>query len=835
MGAQDMKVQSIFDHWRDESHSATIKIADLQKYTQIISRENLETEADILNFLERLDAEERGDGFVLDGTSSEESSESERSMERSEDSDRTHPKNKQEQSEEVEVENASQKQRLSTEKHESLKIMKKLVLLKQIFKKVQERVEEDLVKCDPTLAGQIQWTHTLSAGETKSGIACVMPDKKGHKQSIFVNVNVNEMLKLPGDCAMAAILGKVQRTIVRSKDKAFADSYTKLINNSFSEQDYDFKKDDVHDLIDGKRQAIIKALAQHYSRIFPAEFSDYVKDGVYSLKGCSAHALYTAKLIVSDMSDEELRRFPEKLFHTPTLKEIEEFTGQKDLKDKGVEIGRDFLLGDIVTFSYIYNLDKNLADKSDLLLDMSQDVATDEQAREVIKRYANSKFMEKHRAKMLDTNKGKGQFTKEDIKDFCEEYSSMFMRAHNLQPIKLEYVTSGGDKGTYVDFGRTHVIRINCAKVENFVDLMATLTHELTHAVDSSRNKVHGRYNEKTGGGLMHSLSDFDMLQMAGSMTKEQFEKFKKEYYLTNYDEVRGRCSEYDALTLAADILKGVDLPQELKSKYQTIISGEQKRLDGLNNQTLDIMISRERNITVEQASELRQDIVDMLSTEAVEEKDDGSLVVDLSIESAVKRDKVIKSSPAIVSVDDSILEEDYEIDSEVHPDEVYVEPEVVDENNSDVQNGVKGVKRVDNVPTSNISEEEKLANLLYEQNKSRGLFEGREAALSYIRYVKEKGCNVYVAPSGEVRIKLVVVGQMSQPIIKTIMRNCGNIFDIQHSMTQSLEEESGFDAEPVVPRKVVPSSVSAAKVVASKRHEEIFEEAFGEDFEIQL
>ena len=88
--------------------------------------------------MERLDAEERGDGFVLDGTSSEESSESERSMERSEDSDRTHPKNKQEQSEEVEVETESQKQRLSTEKHESLKIMKKLVLLKQIFKKVQE-------------------------------------------------------------------------------------------------------------------------------------------------------------------------------------------------------------------------------------------------------------------------------------------------------------------------------------------------------------------------------------------------------------------------------------------------------------------------------------------------------------------------------------------------------------------------------------------------------------------------------------------------------------------------------------------------------------------------
>ena len=795
MSAQDMKVQSIFDHWRDESHSATIKIADLQKYTQIISRENLETEADILNFLDRLDAEERGEGFVLDGASSEESSESERSMERSDNSDEIQPKNKQEQSEEVEVENASQKQRLSTEKHESLKIMKKLVLLKQIFKKVQERVEEDLVKCDPTLAGQIQWTNTLSAGETKSGISCVMPDKKGHKQSIFVNVNVNEMLKLPGDCAMAAILGKVQRTIVRSKDKAFADSYTKLINNSFSEQDYDFKKDDVHDLIDGKRQAIIKALAQHYSRIFPAEFSNYVKDGVYSLKGCSAHALYAAKLIVSDMSDEELRRFPEKLFHMPTLKEIEEFTGQGDLKDKGVEIGRDFLLGDIVTFAYIYKLDNNLAEKSDLLFDMSKDVATDEEAREVIKRYANSKFMEKHRAKMLDTNKGKGQFTKEDIKDFCEEYASIFMRAHNLQPIKLEYVSSGGDKGTYVDFGRTHVIRINCAKVENIVDLMTTLTHELTHAVDSSRNKVHGRYNERTGGGLMHSLSDFDMLQMAGSMTKEQFEKFKKEYYLTNYDEVRGRCSEYEALTLASDILGGVDLPPELRNKYQTIISGEQKRLDGLNGQTIDLVVARERNISVEEARKIR------LASQSVMEKCGVVINVDGSASSHVEFNEFetnanIQEMVSVAGVKPSLPKGKISDES--------VPADVITENNpnSDSSQGMAGKTFTPE------TDADKFAKLLSEQHHDR--FPTYEQALEYVmEQIVHKGHKPYVK-DGVLMVEVIHFSKDEFDKLRPIMDLIGskNVSVVSRSKTL-LERESDTPGPVQVPSGSKPTKVN--------------------------
>lgn len=631
--SNSMKITDIFYHWKQQSSHGFVTSADLQKYIARINEANLESEADITKFLERLDIEERGEGFVHESEFSQ--SDISKNGEQKDDdnlereSERVMQKEEgltQEEKKEVETKNRElnkqpelnvsneQQKRLSTEKHESLIIMKKLVLLKQMFKKVQEKTEADLVKVDPTLSGKISWTHTLSCGAGKSGITCVMPNKEGKDQSFFVNANVNELLRLPGECAFAQIYGKVQTVIMNSKQKRLANDFTSLVNDNVSVNDLDFGNDDITELIEGKREAIIKALTQHFSRIFPAEFSDLIQNGLYSAKGCNALARYAANAIASELSDEELQKFSKEFFNFARLEQMSNAFKNKDFEKTGITIAKEFLYGDLLTYSRMYELQggQGKASKNDLLRDASLGVTSENEATELLKRYVDTAFMRKHQAKMMNPNKKKGEYTQEDIQAFCEEYVEKFTKAYNLTPIKLEYVSTGGDKGTYVDFGKTSVIRINVKKVENIVDLTATLSHELTHYVDSSRNKVAGKYNERNGGGLEHAVNDLDLIQMYNyyvERTKEEnqkhpekqepiksFKAYKHEYYMTNPDEVHAREKEAEILLFCKTLLLGgkdKDGPlvaDELRPEFESIISNELNKLERENIETLRIV-----------------------------------------------------------------------------------------------------------------------------------------------------------------------------------------------------------------------------------------------------
>ena len=706
MADNNMKITDLFNHWKDHSFHNSITSTDLQKYVTIINQANLESEADVSKFIERLESEERGEGFVLDSEQLHEEGESrqeeidersdleneidetkktstrdkldentgleneaemtfvressgidrEAAIKRAQERERIQAEARNEEFQEqiAMAQNQEAQRRLSTEKHESLLIMKKLVLLKVMFKKVQEKTEADLVKINPELAGKISWTHTLSCGAGKAGITCVMPNQNGKNESIFINANVNELLKLPGECALAYMLGKVQTVLMNPKQKQLANNYTALVNNSIDTKDLEFGNDDMVALLAGKRKAIVKALAQHFSRIFPAEFSDLVKMGLYTAKGCNALALYAANAIASEMSDEELKKFSEGFFNFQSLESIAEILKEKDLKAKGISVAEQFIYGDAVTLSRIYNINHGIAEKGDLLRDVTKGVTEPGQANELLKRYVDTAFMRKHQAKMMDPNKKKGDYTQADIQEFCEDYTDKFTKAYNLKPIKLEYVTSGGDKGTYVDFGRTSVIRINVKKVENIVDLMATLTHELTHYADSSRNKVAGKYNSRTGGGLEWSVNDLDLIQAYKIYCKEAeqksekpkpFKQFKNDYYMTNPDELHARESESEILKHCASLLLTEKEDEQIVSDdlvpfVENIIIAEADRLD---RDTVRTYMAA--GLTEQEA---RQRVEEMGSEEITPKKKNNPINVPVVEEGQIKDSDVVGVVPVV-------------------------------------------------------------------------------------------------------------------------------------------------------------------------------------------
>ncbi len=84
------------------------------------------------------------------------------------------------------------------------------------------------------------------------------------------------------------------------------------------------------------------------------------------------------------------------------------------------------------------------------------------------------------------------------LQEFCVKFIGNFVTSngYDVSSVEVEFINNpNGPQGRFVD-GNQKKIQVNLAKVKNTTDLVMTMTHEGTHAIDALNNE----YSQKAGG-----------------------------------------------------------------------------------------------------------------------------------------------------------------------------------------------------------------------------------------------------------------------------------------------------------------------------------------------
>jgi len=168
-----------------------------------------------------------------------------------------------------------------------------------------------------------------------------------------------------------------------------------------------------------------------------------------------------------------------------------------------------------------------------------------------------------------------------DVEDFCKSYANAFMDSNGLKPIPITFKNEG-ELGTYIDEGNAHSININLSKIYSVTELVSTLSHELTHAVESSINKANGGQTPE-GFGLADNIS-YDISGISDGLKNEPsckqaldlLKRLNKYCYHINPNERSARFGELSAIKFMSAIADTDIAKKELRetaesfNRYQT-------------------------------------------------------------------------------------------------------------------------------------------------------------------------------------------------------------------------------------------------------------------------
>lgn len=287
---------------------------------------------------------------------------------------------------------------------------------------------------------------------------------------------------------------------------------------------------------------------------------------------------FIAGQIIAESSEKDIEKILGKFFDTKKIDvsaiiKVDDFLG-KNLSNARIsylsEKASELLIGK-------YDKDGNYIppNKNDELVALSYH----EQAEELMSTSLIGKF------KQIDKN---GDFTySSEIKDFCVSYARKFFASNGLASIKITF-NSKGALGSYYDSGpQNQSFNINLQKlnkIHSITELVMTLSHELTHAVDSSLNMAQGKFNEY-GGGLLNDIDeDISRTTLQGSGL-DLLKELKRYCYHINPNERHARINEISALEF---MNKASEDDKELQGEVQKSIARfnvyQQRTVDMINN-----------------------------------------------------------------------------------------------------------------------------------------------------------------------------------------------------------------------------------------------------------
>ena len=155
----------------------------------------------------------------------------------------------------------------------------------------------------------------------------------------------------------------------------------------------------------------------------------------------------------------------------------------------------------------------------------------------------------------------------ERIKAFCENFIRTFAASNGLPPNAIEArFLSDNDAplGEYVDFGTRQEIQINLGKIKSPSEVVMTLAHELTHAVDSSANKGRG-ITTKEGYGLQYNIGSNlreEIKEAKGAVGYDFLQELQEICYRVNPNE----CSARKGEIVAIKFMQGMQPDETMKA-----------------------------------------------------------------------------------------------------------------------------------------------------------------------------------------------------------------------------------------------------------------------------
>ncbi|MBQ8452111.1 MAG: hypothetical protein IJ538_05030 [Clostridia bacterium] len=165
-----------------------------------------------------------------------------------------------------------------------------------------------------------------------------------------------------------------------------------------------------------------------------------------------------------------------------------------------------------------------------------------------------------------------------DVENFCKNYVRTFMNANGLKEIAVTF-NNEGELGTFFDNGGADLsININLSKLSGMskTEVLMTLSHELTHAVDCAINKANGF------DGLQNNCDE----EIGAEKGEPEYEDLKElcDYcYYVNPNERHARIGELSGLKLSIDMNGGItpEIAQSIKL-YQAYQQTTISKLNGL-------------------------------------------------------------------------------------------------------------------------------------------------------------------------------------------------------------------------------------------------------------
>ena len=460
--------------------------------------------------------------------------------------------------------------------------------------------------------------------------------------SSHISLNIKKLSKLPALEVISIVSKALTEVVAKENNKENDEEFLNELFDGSAENNIDANGNKVSENAQ-KVKAIIAAYLKNY---LPAVFSD-------EFKGFKHISEYVANLIVSEMSEQSLEEMLSPFFAF-SEEEIQELANSKverflETHSSGglhkariarvigkAEYFAEDLTKEIVSIGYEQQAQALLgADVSD-------------------PSYKNLKSQ-------FEVVRGEKCLTSQAVKDFCEQYVQNFLHAHNAKSIVVTFEPKG-ELGSFLDYGGAkQEININLEKLRSmgsFTELAMTLSHELTHAVDASRNKAKGMANED-GTGLLNDIDELDKKELIELGIKddalELLTSVQKYCYSVNPNERNARIGELSALlfmqkagsqdpAIQRDISKSIE-------RYIAYQNKTKDRVNGLSNAIAEFESKKEALISAgiikknSRACKMIEERIDYLAQrkglELSTEREDNSIEVAKSIRQQIEKKQV--------------------------------------------------------------------------------------------------------------------------------------------------------------------------------------------------
>lgn len=448
----------------------------------------------------------------------------------------------------------------SKDKGESAKaqsmVPNKVKNLVKIIKKTVERINANLMSKYPNMKPfSVENNVTYNAYGATGKVELIEAGKSQH-----LSFNIKKLTRLPGLEVTAIVTKAIVDAVAKENGKEHDNDFVAdLLGTKQTEED---KKKAKAENDAEKAKKLVSGYLRNY---LPALYSD-------DFERFGAISDFVASIIVNGMDEKEIADILAPFFNFDAsdisklaTEEVDKFLGK----------------------AHQARVSKLFAKAEDLLIDPEKEpvkVGYMQQAESLLGTDTSDPGYYDLAKKFETMNNGEKCLTGPAVKEFCEYYVHNFLRANNVKDIEVTFEPKGA-LGSYYDHGgaRQH-ININLKKLQkigSFTELAMTLSHELTHAVDSSLNKAAGKVNMEDGTGLLNDISEDISGSGATGKAKDLLVELKSFCYHVNENERSARIGELSALIFMQKVgSKDPKIQQEIATSVAKYKRYQQKTID---------------------------------------------------------------------------------------------------------------------------------------------------------------------------------------------------------------------------------------------------------------